>query len=203
VADGYRDAATRSLVGYRAGVGVFDDSGHGASGEDFALLQNGHVHLVRHAWARGRLLDDLTALGYAVAVADLGGCASPGDLRATVIAAVPGWPEGYGAGNWDAFVDGLSDHLLDHAHPRRVVVLDGFDAYLERDPHNAHLLLEVMARAGRWHLLFGRRLICLVMTDDPHLDLGTVGAQPVGWNRHEWLLAHRDGTTPPPWIEQS
>jgi Barstar (barnase inhibitor) len=113
---------------------------------------------------------------------------------------VPEWRTGYGANNWAAFTDGLTDYLLTGARPHRALVLRGFDAYRRHDPDTMAILIDQLARLGRWHLLFGRRLICLVLTDDVNLELGPVGGEHVGWNRHEWLLVHRNGSRIPPWI---
>lgn len=81
-----------------------------------------------------------------------------------------------------------------------MLVLDHLDVGRAVDPHGMHILVDERARFGRWHLLFGRRLIVLVVTDNPHLELGVVGGENVGWNPHEQLLAHRDGSRLPPWI---
>jgi hypothetical protein len=65
------------------------------------------------------------------------------------------------------------------------------------------VLLEHLASIARWHLLFGRRLICLVETIDPDLELPPLGAEHGAWNRHDWLLAHRTGARLPPWISST
>ncbi|MEV6967898.1 hypothetical protein AB0M47_22590 [Hamadaea sp. NPDC051192] len=179
---------------------IFDDADRGTHPEDLMLLQQGHVHLVRHPWALERLRRDLERLGYDYAVADLGGCEHADALRNAVIAAVPGWPRDYGARKWAAFSDGLADCLLDADHSQRVLVLDRFDRCYADHRADAMLLLNELAGIGRWHLLFGRRLIVLLVSDDPELQLAPIGAQYAGWNRHEWLQVHREGKRLPPWI---
>jgi hypothetical protein len=98
---------------------IFDTSARGTHSEDFLLLQNGHLHMARHPWALARLRHDLASLGYDIATLDLSTCGDADDVRRATIEAIPNWPDGYGARNWDAFADGLSDYLLDTAHPQR------------------------------------------------------------------------------------
>jgi hypothetical protein len=167
------------------------------------LLNSGHLHMYRHRWARDRLVADLTSSGYPMIGVDLSTCVDADTVRDAFIAAVPDWPAGYGRGSWAGFNDGLTDHLLHRERPLVVVVITGFDRCYSRGPDDSLALLDLLAGVARWHLLFGRRLICLIETDDPDLSLPTLGAEHVGWNRHEWLIAHRTGARHPPWIAQS
>jgi hypothetical protein len=48
-----------------------------------------------------------------------------------------------------------------------------------------------MAHHSRTAALFGRRLMCLVQSDDPHIRFEPVGATPVAWNDAEWLNSKR------------
>ncbi|MGW4214381.1 barstar family protein [Lentzea sp. NPDC004789] len=179
---------------------MFDDDVRGSHPEDFQLLHNGHVHLFRHPWALSRLVTDLAALGYEIVEVDVAACADADGLRAAVIAAVAEWPDGYGHGSWPGFRDGLTDHLLTAGRPLVVLVLKGLDGVRRADEESVRILLDLVASIGRWHLLFGRRLICLVETGDVELDTGPLGGEPAGWSRHEFLLVHRTGERLPPWI---
>lgn len=40
-------------------------------------------------------------------------------------------------------------------------------------------------------MLIGRRMICLVQTDNPRLSFDPVGATPVVWNEAEFLNSRR------------
>lgn len=164
------------------------------------LLQSGHLHLYRHPWALDRLLVDLRALGYETVRADLARCADDQAVREAVIDAVPGWSPGDWHPSWHGFANGLREHLLHEGRELTVLVLQGFDQARRNDKTQVAILLDQLAHAARWHLLFGRRIICLIGTADSDLDLPPVGAEFVSWNRHEWLLAHRTGTRRPPWI---
>jgi hypothetical protein len=181
-------------------VVVFDDSVWETHPEDFQLLQNGHLHLFRQAWALDRLATDLTALGYEIVEVDTASCGHADGLREAVIAAVADWPSGYGQGSWPGFNDGLMDYLLTAERPLLVLVLKGLDQARSRDEAAVFALLDHLASIARWHLLFGRRLICLIETDDVDLDISGLGGERVRWSRHEFLIAHRTGQRRPPWI---
>jgi len=73
-----------------------------------------------------------------------------------------------------------------------VLVFTGFDAFARTDPRTAWFLLDIVANRSRSASLIGRRLLCLVQTDDPDLSLDRVGASPAWWNRAEWLRSNRE-----------
>lgn len=156
--------------------------------------------MYRNEWALSRLVTDLAGLGYEIAEVDVATCGDADNLRDAVIAAFDEWPSHYGRDTWMGFSDGLMDHLLNPARPRVVLVLKRLDQVRGRDDASVRTLLDQLVSIARWHLLFGRRLICLVETDDTALDLGVLGGEQPGWSRHEFLIAHRAGDHVPPWI---
>ncbi|HET9139784.1 hypothetical protein [Actinophytocola sp.] len=179
---------------------VFDDAVRGTHPEDFQLLHFGHLHLFRHAWALSRLVTDLAELGYEVVEVEAASCDDADSLRDAVIAAIDGWPSGYGRGTWPGFADGLTDYLLTAERPLLVLVLKGLDQVRGKDEACVRDLLDLLASIAPWHLLFGRRLICLIETDDTELDTGVLGGERPGWTRHEFRLVYRTGERLPPWI---
>jgi hypothetical protein len=60
-----------------------------------------------------------------------------------------------------------------------------------RCPRAAQVVLDIMADNSRSAALFGRRLMCLLHSTDPHIRFEPVGATPVAWNDAEWLDARR------------
>ena len=100
-----------------------------------------------------------------------------------------GFPDYYGH-NLDAFSDSLSD-LEIPMESGLALVFRRFDAVAKRMPRVAATVLDIAEHASRRHLLFGQRLLVLVQTDDPQLELGPLGAHTVNWNAREWLLASR------------
>jgi len=79
-----------------------------------------------------------------------------------------------------------------------VLVLHHFDQFLKatRNPENeeqstAGAVLGIFANAVRYHMLFGRRLLILVQSDDPWIVFGRLGGTAASWNRREWLNKSR------------
>ena len=84
--------------------------------------------------------------------------------------------------NLNAFRDALTD--IDVPDDGGVaVLLRAIDDQLER----AEAVIEALADASRYWVLFGRRFIVLAQTADP-LDRGPadLGATPARWNNREW-----------------
>jgi hypothetical protein len=73
------------------------------------------------------------------------------------------------------------------------LVFRHFDVFARGDARLAQLVLDAIESTSRHHLLFGRRLIALVQSDDPRIRFEAVGSRPVNWNPREWL----DETRPP------
>jgi RNAse (barnase) inhibitor barstar len=103
---------------------------------------------------------------------------------------------GYYGHNMDAFNDCLRTIAEDGLGwpPTAngfVLVFLNFDRFAARHPREAWDLLDIIAKQARAALLFGRRMFCLVHSDDPDLAFEPIGAMPVMWNDAEWLDANR------------
>ncbi len=66
-----------------------------------------------------------------------------------------------------------------------------YDYVARQMPDVAWRVLDIIASQARYFLLFGRRLLALVQSDDPRLHFKPVGACPVDWNGREWLNKDR------------
>ena len=93
--------------------------------------------------------------------------------------------------NYDALDDLLEDMDVPDVGGT-VIVLDNYQAY-QALGHRPDVLLDVLARASRQWLLFGRRLIVLLRTDNPDFVPPVVGATTPEWNGREWFTAARKG----------
>ena len=62
----------------------------------------------------------------------------------------------------------------------------GYDAFAACCPNAAQIVLDIMADHSRGAAFFGRRLMCLVQSNDPHIRFEPVGATAVDWNDAEW-----------------
>jgi hypothetical protein len=71
-------------------------------------------------------------------------------------------------------------------------VLHRFDAVAVAFPEFARNVLHILAKASWDNLLFGRRLICMVRSEDPWIQFGPVGGYEPWWNQREWSHADRD-----------
>jgi hypothetical protein len=110
---------------------------------------------------------------------------SAADMHREVAAAL-GFPNYYGR-NLDALNDCMHDVVAQDYGWRSdatglVVVFDSYDAFAGRERRAAQVVLDIMANQSRGALLFGRRLICLAQSGDPHIRFDPVGAVQVSWN---------------------
>ena len=68
-------------------------------------------------------------------------------------------------------------------------MLLGFDKFAAAQTDTAQALLDIFAGQARNTALIGRRMMCLVQSNDAKLNSEPVGATPVMWNDAEWLAA--------------
>lgn len=105
------------------------------------------------------------------------------------------FPSYYGR-NLDALDECLADFALyefgsDPQATGTVLVLTKYDSFVRLQPETAYLVVDAIASASRQALLIGHRMLCLVQTDDPRLEIEPVGSQPVIWNHREFLNTSR------------
>lgn len=165
-------------------VATFSDDPSELGRLDWQLLQNGPVTL----YLRRAVLDpDVAWLGehaYTVVEFDCFAWADDEDMH-EALAETLSFPAYYGK-NLDALNDCLTD-LHVPAESGLVLVFLRFDAFASRQRKVAQALLDILANGARRSLLFGRRLLVLVQSDDPRIAFEPVGATAAGWNRKEWL----------------
>jgi RNAse (barnase) inhibitor barstar len=91
-------------------------------------------------------------------------------------------------------LDGLNDYLSDIDVPENgglVLVFRRYDSFDANYHSTAWHVLDILARMSRFFLLFGKRLMVLIQSDDPHIKFDPVGRYPVSWNSKEWLNKNR------------
>jgi hypothetical protein len=169
-------------------MAIFRDDTSEYQERDFMMLLNSPVSLYR---ARSVLNDDIRWLSersYAVAQVDCRLWRSEKDVLHSLAVALE-FPEYFGHN-----LNALSDCLGDLAIPPqggRAVVFSRYDLVPKKLSGFAWRVLDIFARKSRIHLLYGRRLVMLVQSDDPALTVEPVGACAVGWNPAEWLSSAR------------
>jgi RNAse (barnase) inhibitor barstar len=98
------------------------------------------------------------------------------------------FPSYYGQ-NLDAFNDCMTDVEVP-AEGGMVFVIRNVDAaHLQCEWF--HVVLQILADAVRFNLLFGRRFLVLLQSDDPGMTFPLLGAFAVQWNPREWLNSSR------------
>jgi len=154
---------------------------------EFELMRDGPVTKYFRAPILEEHLAALVGLGYRV---DRFECARWVDAEVVHddLARVLAFPDYYGR-NLDALVDCMRD--LEVSEAGRVIVLSRYDVPVAAIPRVANVVLDIIAGQSWAELLFGRRLIALVQSEDPWLELEPVGAHPARWNHREWMNASR------------
>lgn len=159
---------------------------------DFLLIQNGFITLFHKQAVLDEALSWLRNHRYKVVHVDAASWWSQADLHEDVAQALD-FPDYYGS-SLDALNDCLSDVAVQaygwtSADAGLVLVIDGFEAFQDRDGTTAHDLLDIFARQATYAALFGHRMMCLVRTRDQRLQLPPVGGRSVSWNHREFLSA--------------
>lgn len=168
---------------------------------DWKILRDGGIGLY---WRREYLIEDAKWFGdrgYRIYEFD---CATWGDEQElfSQVKRTMCFPEWFGH-NFDALNDCMSDLELPQ-DGGAAIILDRFDVYATGPGSSplpggecaavvgkAWTLLDILARATRFHLLNGGRVVTLVQSDDPTLQIGKLGGETPQWNRREWLNANR------------
>jgi RNAse (barnase) inhibitor barstar len=168
-------------------MAAFSDDPDDLARLDWRILQNGAVCL----YFRPRILHEdvgwLESHGYEVRSFDCSPWTSEDDFHTAVSGAL-GFPDWYGR-NLDAFNDALSDIVVPD-DGGTAPVFRRYDLFAERLPSIAQIVLDIIEDNSRRFLLFGRRFIVLVQSEDPAISFAPVGAPPVMWNPQEWLNKH-------------
>jgi len=169
--------------------GVADDPQTAWQDDDFRLIMNGPVTLYWRPEILTATTDRLAGHGYHLVSLDASGWATPAQFHHDVAAALD-FPDYYGR-NLDALNDCLGD-VVDRAYgwpadaAGLALVFWHYDHLAASAPDLAQAVLDIIANQSRAALVFGRRLLCLVHSDDATIRFQPVGARPVNWNDAEW-----------------
>ena len=95
------------------------------------------------------------------------------------------FPDYYGE-NLDAFDDCLGD-MRNPRYEGVVLVFRGYDEFINNSNKLAETILDIVAKESRVWLLEGQKLISLIQTNNPNLELPELGGVSPTWNSEEWL----------------
>ncbi|WP_429312041.1 barstar family protein [Paenibacillus mucilaginosus] len=86
----------------------------------------------------------------------------------------------------DAFIDCLSDMIP--GNEGFVFVFKNFDKFNQRDKDTAYHVLDINQN-NSWRLLVEnqKKLMAFLHSNDPQLQIQSVGALSVLWNKEEWF----------------
>ena len=169
---------------------------------DWAILRDGGVCLY---WRQEILTDDVNWLksnGYKIISFDVAEWQSESAWESErrmheSFKAHLSFPDYYG-NNLDALDECMLDDLVVPYSGGLALVLNHYDRFY-KPVHNqasnerstAEAVLSVFAKAVRYHMLFGRRLLILVQSDDPNIRFERLGGAAAWWNHREWLNRNR------------
>ena len=169
---------------------------------DWIVLRDGAICLY---WRQEILADDVDWLksnGYRIISFDAAEWQSPSGweserLMHESLKAQLSFPDYYGK-NLNALDECMLDDLVVPDSGGLVLVLNHYDLFFKpvQNPvsdgsSTAEVVLSIFARAVRYHMLFGRRLLILVQSDDPGIQFGRLGGDAAMWNHREWLNENR------------
>ncbi|MEM6844391.1 MAG: barstar family protein [Bacteroidota bacterium] len=99
------------------------------------------------------------------------------------------FPEYYGE-NLHAFRDCLSD-MFDRRYRGLAIVFRRFDVFYSDNKNLSEGILDMISAESWEWLLVGQRLICMLQSNDPDLEISKIGGEHPHWNRNEWANASR------------
>jgi acetolactate synthase regulatory subunit len=173
-------------------VAPFDPDSDLTADVAYRLMMDGFVTLFWRPEVLGRVVGWLSDRGYQVVELDASRWATERDMHRDLAVALQ-FPDHYGH-NLDALHDCMRDVVVyDYGWSPMatglVLVFTGYDGFAQRCPRAAQTVLDIMADHGRSAALFGRRLMCLVQSDDQDIEFAAVGATAVEWNGSERAAA--------------
>lgn len=158
---------------------------------DWTILRDGGVALYWQPEILAQDLNWLESKGYRIVSFEAGKWSSEDQMHHELKSDLS-FPDYYGE-NLDAMNECICDDLVVPDEGGLVLVLRRYDRFAKnkvrpnRPRSVAEIVLEILARAVRYHMLFGRRLLILVQSDDPRIRFENLAPVFASWNPREWL----------------
>ena len=163
-------------------MAIFRDDSDDFQRLDWQLLQNGAITLYHRNEILLNDVEWLKTYGYYIDNFDCSFWENE-EIMHDVFAGLLEFPHYYGQ-NLDAFNDCLSDIDIPN-ESGRAFIFQRYDMFADRMPKVAWHILDIIENQSRMHLLFGKRLVALVQTDNLHIKFDPIGCRGVSWNRQE------------------
>jgi len=155
---------------------------------DWELLRDGAINLYFRPEFLSEDVEWLRAHNYRLDSFDCSAWLSEKDMHEALASGLE-FPSYYGR-NLDALNDCISDLEIPE-ESGRVLVFHRYDLFASKFPKAAWIILDIIETNSRHQLLFGKRLLTLVQSDDPRISFEPVGGRPAMWNRREWFNQSR------------
>jgi RNAse (barnase) inhibitor barstar len=156
---------------------------------DWSILQNGGVVFY---WRADIFADDLSwfkSNGYDVIQFDAAEWLSTERMHESLKSDLS-FPGYYGM-NPNALHECMWEDLVVPETGGLVLALNHYNKFAALFPEEAGPVLDIFARAVRYHMLFGKRLLILAQSDDPKIHFDGLGGISAIWNWREWLDKNR------------
>lgn len=150
---------------------------------DYAILSRGGVCLY---FQHDVLAEDIAWLAverYEIVQFDEDGMLAPEFFHDEARAKLR-FPTDYGR-NLPAFFEQITTLEIPEGVGGLAIVLVGIDPLVDKDAGFVHGILDALSQASQRYILTGRRLVTLVQTEEPDLELPPIGTRPIGWNPKE------------------
>ena len=155
---------------------------------DWSLLQNGAVTLYFRRQVLAEDIEWLKEHDYRLDIFDCSVWLGESEMHDALSCGLQ-FPDYYGR-NLAALDDCINDIEVPE-EGGRVLVFNRYDSFTARVPHVAWSVLDLMEFRSRRFLLFDKRLIILVQSDDPEISFERVGGCSVMWNPREYPNSSR------------
>jgi hypothetical protein len=153
---------------------------------DWMLLRDGAVTLY---YRRSFFDEDAAWLkdnGYSVHIVD---CTDARQFKLQMTRVFK-FEENFGYKPWTGNLDALNDafrHLDFDSSAGVALCFVRFDALLQNNAPSARGTLDILESRSRDYLLTGKRLLGLVQSDEPFIQVGPLGCRGPRWNHREWF----------------
>jgi RNAse (barnase) inhibitor barstar len=177
-------------------MSIFNQDDANDQRRDWTILRDGGVALYWRPEVLKKDVDWLEEQGYNIVEFDAAKWRGEEQMHDALRAALS-FPYYYGK-NVDALNDCMWSDVVVPEVGGLVLVFHHYDQFAKVDEAEgsvekslARVVLHIMARAIRYHMLFGRRLLILVQSDDPTVRFDDLAGVSAGWNPREWLTKSR------------
>ncbi len=169
-------------------MSVFHDTPEEWQRLDLTLLKNGSVHL----YYRSAVLEEDVAWlrnhNYQIEDFDCSKWETALQMHEELAKRLE-FPD-YCGKNLDALNDCLGEIVIPESGGR-VLVFHRYESFTAKLPKVAWHVIDIVDRNAWLNLLFGRRLMALIQSDNPRIEFPLIGSRPAMWNPREWLNKNR------------